>query len=109
MAPPADALIVLHSLPESRRHQLNNVDITGGLLLSGFLLLYSLDVLDDLQSDVLQAAAKLRHLRAQRRHAAQHLVQLVPKLLLLLWGQTLHHGLHRRQSLPLGLQLWRRS
>lgn len=68
-----------------------------------------LDVLDDLQGDVLQAAPQLGHLGAQRGHAGQHLVQTVPQLQLLLRGQALNHGLHRRQSLLLGHDLWRRE
>lgn len=35
---------------------------------------------DHLLGDVLQATPQLRHLGAERGHATQHLVQLVPEL-----------------------------
>lgn len=64
---------------------------------------HSLDILDDLQGNVLQATPQLSHLCAQRGHTVQHLIQLVPELHLLLWGQALHHFLHGCQSLLLSL------
>lgn len=70
---------------------------------------HSLHILDDLHSDVLQSAPQLRHLGAQGGHTVQHLVQLVPELQLLFWGQALHHRLHCCQCLLLGLQLLRKT
>lgn len=64
----------------------------------------SLSIRDQLLRDVLQATPQLSHLSAQRGHAAQHLVQLVPQLQLLVWGKTVEDGLHRCRSLLLGLQ-----
>lgn len=60
---------------------------------------HSLDILDNLLGDVLQAGPELSHLEAEGRHTGQHLIQLVPQLHLLLRGQPLHHHL---QGLLLG-------
>lgn len=63
---------------------------------------HSLDILDNLLGDVLQASPELSHLEAEGRHTGQHLIQLVPQLHLLR-GQPLHH---RLQGLLLGHHLY---
>lgn len=105
MAAPPNALTVLNAFPGSGEGAVGVLSCESGLGRHR----HSLDVLDDLQSDVLQAPPQLGHLGAQRSHAAQDLVQLPPELQLLLGGQALNHGLHRRQRLLLRLHFCRRT